>query len=847
MKARGLTFVILAAALAALPARAYYHYVHFLNGVAAYEKFDLRALPKHPVQVFVSDSGPQSASAFPVVLTQLRQAAEAWNSVKTSALRLSFSGLKATGQEDQTPGIDVIFTTELPPGVLAQAAPTVSTTPVTGDDGAKFFPIVKSVVMLNANTDANPGPAYTESFFTTTLHEMGHAIGLQHTFTSSAMAQGIVRNTSRLRPLDADDIAAVSMLYGKSGWNAAFGSISGRITSNGQPVSMASVVAMPGVGAPVSGITNPDGTYKINGIPPGFYLLYVHPLPPDADMRNPVDDSGKTIAASGPFETLFFPTAQGPGTGTRDFSQFLPLNVDAGAELKDFSVDVQPRSAVPVYDLVTFSYFNSDIQKYYWDGTAVTPAFVSLNESQATISFRSESGATPTPVSAVVLGGFSSVDLKPYSGGVAAYFDMPIFPVQGIRHLYLNFGNDAYVLPYAVTVVRRSPPSISTLNQNADGTVMINGVNFGLDTRVFFDGIEATVSQAFTGSELQGSITVTPPPGYSGQQAHVVVYNDDGQSSLTLDSATVAYGGQAQHPAPVYTYPTAAQPAFSFTPGALTAGAFSKVEVTASNMDLTHGPVSLGFGRGDVFVEQVWIQGSDSLLANVRVASGAAAAFSDATLISGSRVLSAKAGFQSQAADSTKPLIQTVANAYPTQATLYAGAYMTISGSNLGQSIPLVHVKINGADIPVAAAGPTQVVALIPATQSRGPATLSINNGSADSYPVVVGISPTPPVIAAVTYPSGQPADSSAPLAKGDSVVIRLAGLDADVAADASRFSVTLGDLGARIVTISSDPSGTDSLLVTLGGVPTGTSAPLRVWLDGSASEPYNLPVTQSH
>ena len=96
------------------------------------------------------------------------------------------------------------------------------------------------------------------------------------------MSQDVIRNTSRARPLDADDIASLSELYGTANWTANFGSISGHVTANGQPWNMASVVAIPPVGPAVSALTNPDGSYTINGLPPGQYMLYVHPLPQDA-------------------------------------------------------------------------------------------------------------------------------------------------------------------------------------------------------------------------------------------------------------------------------------------------------------------------------------------------------------------------------------------------------------------------------------------------------------------------------------------------------------------------------------------------------------------------------------
>jgi len=150
--------------------------------------------------------------------------------------------------------------------------------------------IVRSTVTLARDTNLGAGPSYFEAYFTTAVHEIGHALGLQHTWTSSAMSQDIIRNTSRARPLDTDDIAALSLLYGKANWQADYGSISGRVTfANNQPVGLASVVAINPTGSAISALTNPDGTYRIDGVPAANYFLYVHPLPPDAV---PSDQSG---------------------------------------------------------------------------------------------------------------------------------------------------------------------------------------------------------------------------------------------------------------------------------------------------------------------------------------------------------------------------------------------------------------------------------------------------------------------------------------------------------------------------------------------------------------------------
>src|SRR5581483_4930582 len=112
----------------------------------------------------------------------------------------------------------------------------------------------------------------------------------------------------------ADDIASLAVLYGKSNWQASYGSIAGRVTfaNNGAGVSLASVVAISANGPAVSTLTNPDGTYRIDGLPANFtYSVYAHPLAPDAvvaddsGLRRPVDQNNTAFNASGPFQTVF--------------------------------------------------------------------------------------------------------------------------------------------------------------------------------------------------------------------------------------------------------------------------------------------------------------------------------------------------------------------------------------------------------------------------------------------------------------------------------------------------------------------------------------------------------------
>jgi hypothetical protein len=257
-------FAAIAAAVGGLAATAsgYYHFVHYATRTAPYtavlEKFDLAALRNRTLYYYVSDSGPAAMAggdSFAALLSQIRMAGRVWNRVGTSELRVAYGGLFSPGTQQSTPHMEVLF--DDTPGVIAMGGPT-SRADVTMGPNGPFVPITGSVVILNR--DLTGRPSY-DALSMTIIHEMGHALGLQHTLTSSMMSSEATRARTQARPLAADDIAALSLLYPNANFASQFGTLTGQVNISGSGVHLASVVALAPGGHVVSALTAPDGTY----------------------------------------------------------------------------------------------------------------------------------------------------------------------------------------------------------------------------------------------------------------------------------------------------------------------------------------------------------------------------------------------------------------------------------------------------------------------------------------------------------------------------------------------------------------------------------------------------------
>jgi hypothetical protein len=283
--------------LAAIPAAAYLKLGTRTSGRTVTLKW-----VQFPVRYFVTNTDIDNVTAT-AFQTAVSRAFTTWHAVANTHTSSQFVGF-TSALPSSGDGATVLGYRSRPDLDRTLAATNFFIDSVTGE-------IVESDIFFNTTfswSTAASGESGRFDVESIALHEIGHLFGLGH----SALGETELRSGGRRvlgaeavmfpvafsagdisdRTLRADDIAGFVDIYGSSDAQKVTGSISGKVTKNGQGVIGAHVVAFdPTTAKLVGGFSlSEDGSFVIGGLEPGPKILRAEPLD-DGDLESFFDAS----------------------------------------------------------------------------------------------------------------------------------------------------------------------------------------------------------------------------------------------------------------------------------------------------------------------------------------------------------------------------------------------------------------------------------------------------------------------------------------------------------------------------------------------------------------------------
>jgi uncharacterized protein (TIGR03437 family) len=701
-------------------------------------------------------------------------------------------------------------------------------------------------VQLRRDLTANGQFSYSDAFFLTAVHEFGHALGLQHTLTSGVMSTAVTRATTKAAPLSPDDVAGLAMLYPAPGFLASTGTITGTVLLNGSGVNLASVVAVSAGGVAISTLTNPDGTYRMGGVPPGSYYVYAHPLPPalngeayPANIIPPVDVQKISFPAATGIDTEFYP-------GTQDWTRAAQVNVNAGAGTSGINFNMQSRPSRAIPYVLTIGYQGK--LRVYSPPLAAGAELPIVFYAPGTTA----NGKLVPGLSVSLIGGTAQVvpgSLQYYPGTDGyAYFYVNTSQVTSATQVTLAVAlpDNLYVLPAAFSVVPGAPPAVSsvtstgTTDAQGDPIVTVAGTNLvgtsqAAPARVMFDGAAATLL-AVNGD---GSLTMAAPPANGNYTAAVEALSADGQTSLQSIDAGAP---------PTFTYAGPPNQGMFVSPANLLPGTDAVIQIDSASATFLNGKVAAGFGSSDITVRGVWAASAGRVLMNISVSPLAQPSPVQVTAASGLELLGSNTAVQVQTANPRQLTLRApVVNQVTGLMGVPAGGGAIVSTYGLPQTIGSGWtLTVGGQSTGFLLGAGNQLYFQVPAGLAAGPAVVQLTSPNGDQIPgVVMQIDAPPPVIVGAVNAAGVPIDSAHPVRQGDTVVLAVTGLTDASGAPLSGVVVNIAGTNQPVSSLTPGPQpGVLQVQFTLiPYVPYGPQQPLTVGVDTRVSAAFLLPI----